>query len=101
MEFIDKLNDLSVTIYNKIKSKPIECIEDLEIINQLIYSINNILKSDRYYISRNISFFVDYLVRYGSENVNRTYPYLIDGYYNNLDRSIKSIESVKKIIERM
>ena len=100
VKFIDALNDLSSTIYNKIHERHIECVEDFEVVNQLIISIKNILKSDRYYLSRSLSYFVENLVRYG-ENINRTYPYLTDSYYNDIDKSLESIVRVKKIIERM
>jgi hypothetical protein len=100
VKFIDALNDLSSTIYNKIREKHIECVEDFEVVNQLIISIKNILKSDRYYLSKTLSYFVESLVRYG-ENINRTYPYLTDSYYNDIDKSLESIVRVKKIIERM
>jgi Na+-transporting NADH:ubiquinone oxidoreductase subunit NqrD len=100
VKFIDALNDLSSTIYNKIHERHIECVEDFEVVNQLIISIKNILKSDRYYLSRTLSYFVENLVRYG-ENINRTYPYLTDSYYNDIDKSLESIVRVKKIIERM
>jgi hypothetical protein len=101
IEFIDSIDDLSSTIYDKINETHIECIEDFEVVNQLINSIKNVLKSDRYPISRSLSYFVDNLIRYGSENTNRTYSYLVDDYYIKIDQSLESIVRVKKIIERM
>ena len=101
IEFIDSINDLSSTIYDKINETHIECIEDFEVVNQLINSIKNVLKSDRYPISRSLSYFVDNLIRYGSESTNRTYSYLVDDYYIKIDQSLESIVRVKKIIERM
>ena len=101
IEFIDSIDDLSSTIYSKISETHIECVEDFEVVNQLINSIRNVLKSDRYPISRSLSYFVDNLLRYGSENTNRTYTYLVDDYYVKIDQSLESIVRVKKIIERM
>jgi len=103
IEFIDSINDLSSTIYDKINETHIECIEDFEVVNQLINSIRNVLKSDRYPISRSLSYFVDKLMKEpgGSENTNRTYTYLVDDYYVKIDQSLESIVRVKKIIERM
>jgi hypothetical protein len=101
IEFIDSIDDLSSTIYDKINETHIECIEDFEVVNQLINSIKNVLKSDRYPISRSLSYFVDNLIRYGSESTNRTYSYLVDDYYIKIDQSLESIVRVKKIIERM
>ena len=101
IEFIDSIDDLSSTIYSKISETHIECIEDFEVVNQIINSIRNVLKSDRYPISRSLSYFVDNLVRYGSENTNRTYSYITDNYYVNIDQALESIVRVKKIIERM
>jgi len=101
IEFIDSIDDLSSTIYDKISETHIECVEDFEVVNQIINSIRNVLKSDRYPISRSLGYFVENLLRYGSENTNRTYTYLVDDYYVKIDQSLESIVRVKKIIERM
>jgi hypothetical protein len=101
IEFIDSMDDLSSTIYKKISETHIECVEDFEVVNQTINSIKNVIKSDRYYVSRALSYFIENLVRYGSENTNRTYSYLTDNYYVNIEKALESIVRVKKIIERM
>lgn len=101
IEFIDSMDDLSSTIYKKISETHIECVEDFEVVNQTINSIRNVIKSDRYYVSRALSYFIENLVRYGSENTNRTYSYLTDNYYVNIEKALESIVRVKKIIERM
>jgi hypothetical protein len=99
LKFIDDIIDLSSIIYNKIKSRHIECVEDFEVLNQLIISIKNILKSGRYpHSTRAFNYFVDYLYSYGP---NRAYNYLLDDYYVDIYKASNDIIRIKKIIERM
>ncbi len=96
IEFIDLINDLSSVIYYKISKNHIECVEDFEVVNQLINSIKNILKSDRYYLGHVLGY-----LNIINIDIDRTYRRFTDSYYVNIDQALESIVRVKKIIERM
>ena len=99
VEFLDKFNELSASVYRKLSDYNIESIEDLEIINQKMLSIKNILKSDRYGLNRFCSYVVDYLSR--GDDGERSFRYMNDVYYFNVLESTRSLERVSKIIEKL
>ena len=71
-------------------------MEDFEVVNQLIISIKNILKSNRYYIGSVLDK-IDPI----RNDTDRSYRRFTDSYYVNIDKALESIVRVKKIIERM
>lgn len=100
VEFLDKFNELSASVYKKFADYNIESIEDFEIICQKMISIKNILKSDRYGLSRFCSYVLDYMNR--SDDGERSFRYMIDPYYfNTTEQSLESLERVSRIIEKI
>lgn len=99
VEFLDKLSKLSSDIYKKVSDNNIESIEDFEVINQKMVSIKNILKSDRYGLSKFCSYVIDYLNR-GDEG-ERAFRYMIDSYYFKPEESLESLERIIRIIEKI
>ena len=98
-EFLDKFNELSANVYRKITDYNIESIEDFEVISQKMISIKNILKSDRYGLTRFCSYVIDYLNR--GDDGERSFRYMIDPYYFNPEQSLQSLERVSKIVEKI
>lgn len=98
-EFLDKFSELSAAVYKKISDYHIESIEDFEVVCQKINSIKSILKSDRYGLSRFCGYVVDYLNR--DDDGDRSFRYMIDGYYINIEELLVSIERISKIIDKI
>jgi hypothetical protein len=99
VEFLDKFNELSATVYKKLSDYNIESIEDFEVVCQKMITIKNILKSDRYGLSRFCSYVLDYLNR--GDDGERAFRYMIDPYYFNPEQYFQLIERVSRIIEKI
>jgi hypothetical protein len=99
IEFLDKFNELSASVYRKLSDYNIESIDDFEVIVQKILSIKNIMKSDRYGLNRFCSYVIDYLNR--SDDAERSLRYMIDPYYFNPEQSLESLERINRIIEKI
>jgi len=99
VEFLDKFNELSASVYKKFVDYNIESIEDFEVICQKMISIKNILKSDRYGLNRFSSYILDYLNR--GDDGERSFRYMIDPYYFNPEQSLESLERVSRVIEKI
>jgi hypothetical protein len=102
-EYLDLLNELeevSKLINQKIISLPFDCIEDLEIVKSKTATIRNLFNSDTYDLS-NLRYFLDSALN-GRED--RSYRYLTDEWRlqgDNLENTIKGLETAKKIISRL
>lgn len=94
---IERLNN---TISDKIKSFDIQCIEDLEIVNQFISGFKNIAKSDRSNLSNIFAYILEWTYK-GSPT--RAIDYIERGYIgseHDYNRYNISIERLIKIVER-
>lgn len=98
LEMLDLTQKLSDTIYNNLKNFQINDIEDLEIVTQKISSIRNILKSDRYGLSRYFSYFVEYVA---SGREDRAYSYLTDNYYTDANEILEKLPRMITIISKI
>ena len=92
IEILSLMQELSLTIYESVKSFEIENIEDIEILYQKLLSMKNLLTSSRYNLD-DLRYFTDYLSR---STIDYPYRYLTDHYY--LDDPDKVIDGAKKVI---
>ena len=97
-EMIDLTQKLSDAIYNNLKNFQINDIEDLEVVAQKISSIRNVLKSDRYGLSRYFSYFIEYV---GSGREDRAYSYLTDNYYTDVNEVLEKLPRMITIISKI
>ena len=100
LDLLNTLDEVSKQINEKILSLPFDCVEDLEIVKSKILSIRNLFNSDTYNLS-NLRYFMD-SVNSGREQ--RSYDYLVNEWRlqsDNLENTIKGLETVKKIISRL
>ena len=99
IKLFDELDSLSGTIFDTIHNFQIDSIEDFEVLNQKISSIRNVLKADRYGLSRFNNYVVDNIVQ---SRPNRAYDYLTDTYYiSNIDSIVTSLQRVITIISKI
>ena len=89
---------LSDAIYDNIKNFQINDIEDLEVVAQKISSIRNILKSDRYELSRYFSYVVECII---SGREDRAYSYITDNYYTDVDEVLQKLPRVIAVISKI
>jgi hypothetical protein len=95
LELTQKLSDV---IYDNIKNFQINDIEDLEVVAQKISSIRNVLKSDRYGLSRYFGYVIENI---SSGREDRAYSYLNDNYYVNIDEAIENMPRIITIISKI
>jgi hypothetical protein len=98
LQALDLNQKLSDAIYNNIKNFQINDIEDLEVVAQKISSIRNILKSDRYGLSRYFGYVVEYI---SSGREERAYSYLTDNYYVDIDDVLEKLPRVITVISKI
>ena len=98
LKVLDLTQNLSDAIYNNIKNYQIDSIDDLEVVAQKISSIRNIIKSDRYGLSRFFNYYIDYVC---SNRPDRSYGYLTDTYYTDVDEVIEKMPRVINIISKI
>lgn len=97
-QVLDMTQKLSDAIYDNIKNFQINDIEDLEVVTQKISSIRNILKSDRYGLSRYFSYVVENIT---SGREDRTYSYITDNYYTDVDEILQKLPRVIAVISKI
>jgi hypothetical protein len=97
-QILDLTQKLSDAIYDNLKNYQINDIEDLEVVAQKISSIRNILKSDRYGLSRYFSYIIEYI---SSGREDRAYSYMTDSYYVNLDEILEKLPRIITIISKI
>ena len=97
-QVLDMTQKLSDAIYDNIKNFQINDIEDLEVVAQKISSIRNILKSDRYGLSRYFSYVVECIV---SGREDRAYSYITDNYYTDVDEILQKLPRVIAVISKI
>lgn len=97
-QVLDMTQKLSDAIYNNLKNFQINDIEDLEVVAQKISSIRNVLKSDRYGLSRYFSYIIENISN-GRED--RAYSYLMDNYYVDIDDVIENLPRMMTIISKI
>jgi len=97
-QVLDMTQKLSDAIYDNIKNFQINDIEDLEVVAQKISSIRNILKSDRYGLSRYFGYVVESII---SGREDRVYSYFTDNYYTNVDEILEKLPRVIAVISKI
>lgn len=97
-EILDLTQKLSDAIYNNLKNFQINDIEDLEVVAQKISSIRNVLKSDRYGLSRYFSYIIENI---STGREDRAYSYLTDNYYVDIDDVIENLPRMMTIISKI
>ena len=97
-QVLDMTQKLSDVIYDNIKNFQINDIEDLEVVAQKISSIRNILKSDRYGLSRYFSYVVECII---SGREDRAYSYITDNYYTDVDEVLQKLPRVIAVISKI
>ena len=97
-QVLDMTQKLSDAIYDNIKNFQINDIEDLEVVAQKISSIRNILKSDRYGLSRYFSNVIESII---SGREDRAYSYITDNYYTDVDEILEKLPRVIAIISKI
>ena len=98
LQILDLTQKLSDVIYDNIKNYQINDIEDLEVVAQKISSIRNVLKSDRYGLSRYFGNVIEYIAA-GRED--RAYNHLNDNYYTNVDEILEKLPRIITIISKI
>jgi hypothetical protein len=98
LQILDLTQKLSDAIYNNIKNFQINDIEDLEVVAQKISSIRNVLKSDRYGLSRYFGNVIEYI---SSGREDRAYSHLTDSYYTNVDEILEKLPRIITIISKI
>lgn len=99
LELLQKIDEISLLLFNKISNLDLETIEDLEVTHQKLLSVRNIFTTNRYEIG-NISSFIDYL----SYDNHRIPLNQIKEYWriqDNIDSMLSEVDRVKKIIEKI
>jgi hypothetical protein len=97
-QVLDMTQKLSDAIYDNLKNYQINDIEDLEVVAQKISSIRNVLKSDRYGLSRYFGYVVDYIT---SGREDRAYSYMIDNYYTDVNEILEKLPRMITIISKI
>jgi hypothetical protein len=97
-QVLDLTQKLSDTIYDNLKNFQINDIEDLEVVAQKISSIRNILKSDRYGLSRYFGYVIEYIA---SGREDRAYSYMTDNYYSDVDEVLEKLPRIITIISKI
>jgi len=97
-QVLDMTQKLSDAIYDNIKNFQINDIEDLEVVAQKISSIRNVLKSDRYGLSRYFGNVIEYIT---SGREDRAYSYFTDNYYVNVDEVLEKLPRMITIISKI
>jgi hypothetical protein len=97
-QLLDLTQKLSDVIYDNIKNFQINDIEDLEVVAQKISSIRNVLKSDRYGLSRYFGYVIDYI---SSGREDRAYSYMTDNYYIDVDEILEKFPRIIAIISKI
>lgn len=97
-QVLDMNQKLSDAIYDNIKNFQINDIEDLEVVAQKISSIRNVLKSDRYGLSRYFSYVVECIV---SGREDRAYSYINDNYYTDVDEILQKLPRIISVISKI
>lgn len=97
-QVLDMNQKLSEAIYDNIKNFQINDIEDLEVVAQKISSIRNVLKSDRYGLSRYFSYVVESIV---SGREDRAYSYITDNYYADVDEILQKLPRIISVISKI
>ena len=97
-QVLDMTQKLSDAIYDNIKNFQINDIEDLEVVAQKISSIRNVLKSDRYGLSRYFSYVVECIV---SGREDRAYSYITDNYYTDVDEILQKLPRIISVISKI
>lgn len=97
-QVLDMNQKLSDAIYDNIKNFQINDIEDLEVVAQKISSIRNVLKSDRYGLSRYFSYVVESIV---SGREDRAYSYITDNYYADVDEILQKLPRIISVISKI
>jgi hypothetical protein len=98
LQILDLTQKLSDVIYDNLKNYQINDIEDLEVVAQKISSIRNVLKSDRYGLSRYFGNVVEYL---SAGREDRAYSHLTDNYYTNVDDILEKLPRIITIISKI
>jgi hypothetical protein len=97
-QILDLNQKLSDAIYNNLKNYQINDIEDLEVVAQKISSIRNVLKSDRYGLSRYFSYVIDNI---SSGREDRAFSYITDPYYCDTDEVLERLPRMITIISKI
>ena len=97
-QVLDLNQKLSDAIYDNLKNYQINDIEDLEVVAQKISSIRNILKSDRYGLSRYFGYVIEYIA---SGREDRVYSYLTDTYYTDVNDILEKLPRIITIISKI
>jgi len=98
LQILDLTQKLSDVIYDNLKNYQINDIEDLEVVAQKISSIRNVLKSDRYGLSRYFGNVIEYI---SAGREDRAYSHLIDNYYTNVDDILEKLPRIITIISKI
>ncbi len=97
-QILDLTQKLSDVIYENLKNYQINDIEDLEVVAQKISSIRNVLKSDRYGLSRYFSYIIESI---SSGREDRAYSYMTDNYYVDIDDALEKLPRIITIISKI
>jgi hypothetical protein len=97
LQILDLTQKLSDVIYDNLKNYQINDIEDLEVVAQKISSIRNVLKSDRYGLSRYFGNVIEYI---SSGREDRAYSHLTDSYYT-VDEILEKLPRIITIISKI
>ena len=97
-QILDLNQKLSDAIYDNLKNYQINDIEDLEVVAQKISSIRNVLKSDRYGLSRYFSYVIDNI---SSGREDRAFSYITDPYYCDTDEVLERLPRMITIISKI
>ncbi len=97
-DILDEMQNISDALYESIKNYQIDTIEDLEIVAQKLSAVRNVLKADRYGLSRFFNYFMDYLT---SDRPERAHRGLTDTYYIEPESTLQGLKRLKTIVSKI
>ena len=99
LTIMEKMDEISSLIYQKISEFDIETIEDLEIIYQRIFTIRNLFSTDRYSLVRHgLQYVFYYLTR---SDGGRSLQEINGINEDRIEDIISELDRVKRIIEKL
>ena len=101
IKLIDKLDELSQKINQKLLRGKMESIEDMEVMMMKAIGIHSALRSDRFDLSYEVRNYIGALDSTGWRSDSSYLEYLRSLSSESVDRSIRKIDLISNVIERL
>jgi len=100
-QLLDKLDEMSRRINQKLLKGKIETIEDMEIMLMKVEGIRSALRSDRFEIDYYIRNYIEYLTSTGWRGDTAALSYLRQVSINDIPKNLRNLDMVMNLIERL